>query len=299
MATDDTPAGRLLRSEIERAGPISFERFMDVALYDPAVGYYRRSRDPFGIRGDFYTAAQLQPVFGAVVRAVLEALPSPRAIVDLGAGRAEMAAAFPDWDYRAIEAGDPWPDRFAGFFLLNELIDALPVSLHDANGREVLVGWERGQFVFLGEPVEERRPRAEAIIRRIAATLTEGFVLILDYGYEAAERPLRFPAGTLMSYRGHQASGHAGIDVLRDAGHRDLTAHVDFTALRAAAIAAGLHIVWQQKLSRMVLSAGEGALAALAAAGHTPQLKTLLFGMGESFDALLLRRAAGELHREA
>src|SRR6476620_9379219 len=54
-----TPLARLLRERIARSGPIPFRRFMEMALYHPEHGYYRRGRDPFGPAGDFYTAEQL------------------------------------------------------------------------------------------------------------------------------------------------------------------------------------------------------------------------------------------------
>ena len=43
-----TPAGMVLEEEIRREGPIPFSRFMEVALYHPEHGYYRKPRDPFG-----------------------------------------------------------------------------------------------------------------------------------------------------------------------------------------------------------------------------------------------------------
>src|SRR5947207_2349821 len=65
----------LLRDEIARGGPISFHRFMEVALYHPEHGYYRRaSRDPFGREGDFFTAEQVQPVFGLLIATRIRAL---------------------------------------------------------------------------------------------------------------------------------------------------------------------------------------------------------------------------------
>ena len=51
-----TAAGKVIAEEIRRKGPIPFRRFMEVALYHPRHGYYRRQRDPFGVSGDFYTA---------------------------------------------------------------------------------------------------------------------------------------------------------------------------------------------------------------------------------------------------
>ena len=47
-----TPAGETLAAEIGRGGPVTFRRFMEVALYHPEHGYYRRARDPFGKHGD-------------------------------------------------------------------------------------------------------------------------------------------------------------------------------------------------------------------------------------------------------
>ena len=61
----------LIRDEIRRQGPITFAQFMDLALYSPDLGYYR-TRQPFGLSGDFYTASQLQPVFGELVAAFIE-----------------------------------------------------------------------------------------------------------------------------------------------------------------------------------------------------------------------------------
>ena len=64
-----TPAGEFLAAEIRRDGPVSFRRFMEVALYHPDCGYYRRPAERFGKHGDFFTAEQLQPVFGILIAA--------------------------------------------------------------------------------------------------------------------------------------------------------------------------------------------------------------------------------------
>ena len=104
-----SPLTEVLRDEIRRAGPISFRRFMEAALYDPAHGYYRRARDPFGRQGDFYTAEQIQPVFGMLIAARIRSLyqamgaPPDFTVVELGAGRREMAAAFCEWRYVPVD----------------------------------------------------------------------------------------------------------------------------------------------------------------------------------------------------
>ena len=76
---------------------------------------------------------------------------------------------------------------------------------------------------------------ALAWLERIARALEAGFVFTIDYGYTRAES-VRFPRGTLMSYRRHQADE----DVLDDPGARDITAHVAFTALEEHGARLGL-----------------------------------------------------------
>src|SRR5215469_14854519 len=114
-----TPAAELLANEILRDGPIPFRRFMEVALYHPEHGYYRRARDPFGKEGDFYTAEQIQPVFGILIAArageLYRQMGEPRdfTIVELGAGRREMAQAFSRWRYVPVDlTGGKMPEHF-------------------------------------------------------------------------------------------------------------------------------------------------------------------------------------------
>jgi len=124
----------------------------------------------------------------------------------------------------------------------------------------------------------------------IARSLDSGYVFTIDYGYTAAESK-RFPAGTLMSYRRHTATE----DVLSDPGERDITAHVCFTALEDRGKKLGFETVRFERLSQTLLDAGEADQFAEALAGPDEtrrrlQLKTLLFGMGETFRVLLQRK---------
>src|SRR5713226_5825386 len=86
-----------IREEIAARGPMPFARFMELALYHPALGYYSRARDPFGVRGDYYTSSQLQPVFGRLLAQKVAAWkselgdPKDFTVVELGAGRGETA----------------------------------------------------------------------------------------------------------------------------------------------------------------------------------------------------------------
>ena len=93
---------------------------------------------------------------------------------------------------------------------------------------------------------------ALAWLERMAAQLTKGYVLSIDYGFTRAES-VRFPAGTLMGYRRHTARE----DVLAEAGLRDITAHVNFTALEESGAACGLATVRFETLAQTLLAAGE------------------------------------------
>ncbi len=58
-----------IREEIKDSGPISFERFMELALYCPDYGYYETIEDRIGRKGDYYTSVSVGPVFGQLLAA--------------------------------------------------------------------------------------------------------------------------------------------------------------------------------------------------------------------------------------
>jgi SAM-dependent MidA family methyltransferase len=319
-----TPAGELLAAEIERSGPVPFERFMETALYHPEHGYYRRARGVFGKEGDFYTAEQIQPVFGILMAARIRQLyramgePSDFVVVELGAGRREMAEAFSEWRYLPVEVdGGALPEHFRGVVFSNEFFDALAVDVAVFRGgafRRQCVAFQGGRFVWREDgdispaaagylraffpPPEEGRwyeinLAALSWLDRIAAALRAGYVFTVDYGYTRREA-VRFPAGTLMGYRRHTARE----DVLREPGMRDITAHVNFSALEEHGARRGLRTETFRTLASELLSAGEADqfAAALGPEGdlrRRMQLKTLLFGMGETFRCLLQRKEPG------
>jgi SAM-dependent MidA family methyltransferase len=316
-----TPAAELLAAEIARCGPIPFSRFMETALYHPVHGYYRRPSDPFGKAGDFYTAEQIQPVFGILIASEIRRLyramgePADFTVVELGAGRCEMAEAFSEWRYLPvdIDSGE-FPDNFRGVVFSNEFFDALPVDVavfREGAFRHQCVAFHDDRFVwqeaddlpqkaieylrtYCPAPQEgnwdEINLPALAWMDRIANALRTGYVLTIDYGYTRAEA-VRFPHGTLMGYRRHTAMD----DVLQEPGLRDITAHVNFTALEEHGARSGLRRESFSTLAQLLLSAGETDqfAAALGPADDLHprmQLKTLLFGMGETFRVLLQSR---------
>ena len=64
-----------IRGEIERTGPLTFARFMELALYDPAAGYYRSESARPGRAGDFLTAPEAHPIFGQAIARHVDGLP--------------------------------------------------------------------------------------------------------------------------------------------------------------------------------------------------------------------------------
>jgi SAM-dependent MidA family methyltransferase len=319
-----SPLALRIRSEIEALGPISFERYMELALYAPGLGYYVRGRDPFGVHGDFYTAEQIQPVFGILIAQFIATLkrragdPAGFRVVELGAGRGEMASALAPFGYTAVEAErGALPERLRGVVLANEFFDALPVRVavrRQGVFREMRVAFSNTRFVFVDGPpcggpmleylqryypnvhegsVVEVHLRGLDWIGRIARAL-DGFLLVIDYGYTAREW-IRYSSGTLMSYLRHSASE----DVLAQPGERDITSHVPFTVFEKHAQSCGFSIESFGTLARFLLDAGQQDqfAAALQASGEKEairrrmQLKTLLYGMGETFRVLVAQNA--------
>jgi SAM-dependent MidA family methyltransferase len=197
-----------IRAEIERDGPITFARFMDRALYEPGHGYYRRPTAGPGRDGDFMTAPEAHPIFGATVGVLLEQTwealgrPSPFTVTEPGAGTGALAAGLlgglremgsPLLDairYRPVEVeparlmslrgrlasdgldpllwGQPPDEGETGAVIANEVLDSLP--LHRVVGR---VGGLRELLVGLavGGHFEwiEADPTTPALAERLAA----------------------------------------------------------------------------------------------------------------------------------
>jgi SAM-dependent MidA family methyltransferase len=143
----------------------------------------------------------------------------------------------------------------------NELLDAMPVhrvAMAGGELREVFVWWDGGRFVEeLREPSTADIPeyfdglgmrpgegcRAEVTLEAVrwmrdaGGGLEHGFILTLDYGYEAEQMfaPWRTD-GTLLCFYRH----NPGNDPYARIGRQDMTAHVDFTSVRRAGEKAGL-----------------------------------------------------------
>ncbi|MDA0576913.1 MAG: SAM-dependent methyltransferase [Verrucomicrobia bacterium] len=295
-----------------QGGAIPFERFMELALYAPALGYYTRPRpSPVGKSGDFVTSVSLGPLFGRILagqvarfRDRLGAAPD-FAVVEYGAHRgalrAHITAELPDVPYRALDVGDPPPDAIMGCVLANEFLDALPVHrvrVHAGHWHELHVACGETPGTYREQIGPRVHPRLAAAladlpvalmegyttevnlraldwIDHIAKRLRRGFVWICDYGFERHDffAPHR-ALGTLTGYQNHRRQG----DPLHDVGNQDLTAHVEFTSLMEHAVRAGFEIETFTEQGRYLLQTGETLIRTLveAEAGRVSALRGTL-----------------------
>ena len=86
------PLQQKIIDRIKKEGPITFKTFMEMALYEPELGYYTSQKTRIGRSGDFYTSSHLHPVFGIMIGKQIEEMweimnkPSDFQIVEMGSG---------------------------------------------------------------------------------------------------------------------------------------------------------------------------------------------------------------------
>ena len=205
-----------------------------------------------------YVLVESSPALAARQRALLS-------------GRSDLSV---EWSgEQGLEERAPFPGCLFG----NEVLDAFPV--HRVVGgpegaREIHVAWSGGRFEevllppstgsigrFLAEARIELLDGQEVDLNLAAPCwigwavrlLERGYLLLVDYGYEAAD--LYHPArrrGTLLAYHRHRISE----EFLLRPGEQDLTAHVDFTALQRAAEQAGSRTLGLTTQGRFLLALG-------------------------------------------
>ena len=215
-----------------------------------------------------------------------------------------------------VEVRRTWPGETALIVFANEFFDALPVEILSAQGRlhlavegdhlkEIWFPPADDELAFLNRysvhPEDNERIEvplsAQAWITQAAKAIQRGFLVVVDYGYTRAEQLAGRHRGTLMAFRQHSASENP----YKAPGEQDLTAHVNFTALGAAAEAAGLETQRLLTQSQFLMGVGEktefadafeGCRLAQERAKVALQLKHLVTpsGMGETFHVLLASR---------
>jgi SAM-dependent MidA family methyltransferase len=300
-----TKLEQMIHAEIEH-GPMRFDRFMELALYHPGLGYYAKfgGPSPIGRAGDFYTSVSAGPLFGRLLARqffqmwrVLDR-PRPFWIIEQGAHDGQLASDILEWcraeapeflesiRYGIVQSSGAlrisqkcgpeadlvsyitWfenlealaAEKPTGVFFSNELVDAFPVRVifyQSGQWRESHVTRQGADLGWIGLPLHDEEllkairelglPETEGYttevniqarhwMKEVAQAMARGYILTIDYGFPASVYYAPFRAhGTLTAFVKH----HAVDDVLAEPGLRDLTAHVDFTALARVGAAAG------------------------------------------------------------
>ena len=283
-----------LKEEIAaNEGWITFARYMELALYEPGLGYYAGGAQKFGREGDFVTAPELGSLFGRTLARQLEDLGYP--VLEFGAGSGALADTLLSqhaFDYRIVEispqlqarqqarlgARAQWlgrlPERIRGVVIANEVIDAMPVHAvawrpdgimergvalldHQLVWREKAA---RGELLEEAGKIQVEAPYeseialvAHAWMREVAERLDEGVIFIFDYGFP--RREYYHPQRTTGTLMCHHRH-RAHADVFANPGQEDITTHVDFTALAGAAADAGLEVLGYATQAQFLVNCG-------------------------------------------
>ena len=184
---------------IETDGPMPFQRYMEMALYEPGLGYYVNGLHKFGAAGDFVTAPEHGRLFALAIAHQLDPL-APQlgpdwVVMELGPGSGALARDLlcqmrnPPAKYLLLESSAPlrevqretlsalpdellarveWiaappSDRFDGAVIANEVVDALPVArfrMHETGVEEARVNVEAGRLCWDFAPADGRVLRA-------------------------------------------------------------------------------------------------------------------------------------------
>jgi SAM-dependent MidA family methyltransferase len=218
------------------------------------------------------------------------------------------------------------PCAFSGVLIATELLDALPahqVVMRGGELREVYVTVDgSGAFALVEDSpstpeLDAYLHRAGAVledgwraeinlaaidwVREAARRLERGFMLLVDYGHPARELySVTHSTGTLTTYARHRASDSSVPEWLQNPGDQDITAHVDFTSIAAAAEAGGAQVLGlldQSYFLMGILSQGEQGAVNPGNLDLKSRLalKTLLLpgGLGSTMKMLVLGKEVG------
>ncbi len=198
-----TPAERLILETLNREGVLPFDRFMELALYAPEVGYYTKATTQIGRKGDFYTSPSLHSLFAVLLGIQIEEMwvmlgkPNDFAFVEFGGGMGYFAKDMLDYlrqrppyetiNYVIIElnpylieaqkgvlkghhAKTLWVrsisdvGSFRGVIFSNELLDSFPVCLIELKEKKLV---ELGVCLIDGKVSETTMPCRGEVLKYI------------------------------------------------------------------------------------------------------------------------------------
>lgn len=210
-----------LQSIIAAAGGrISFEQYMNTALFAPQLGYYRCGTEKFGAAGDFITAAEISPLFARCLAKFKTQLDCANNILEVGAGSGKLAAEILRWlakdnalpdryfilelseelrqrQLQTIRATVPEyidkvvflndiPEQYDGLVLANELLDAMPVRRFRLMGDKVyeqFVAWRDGVLCYEDVISNDTRlqQRVDELIQQCQINTSRNFLSEINF----------------------------------------------------------------------------------------------------------------------
>ncbi len=191
---------RKILARIRTEGPISFHDYMEMALYEPGLGYYSAGMTKLGPHGDFITAPELGPLFARCLAQTISAaagILGSYSIMEVGAGSGALAGDLldalsgnPPAKYLVLErsadlierqrdlitlrhpelsARVEWlvepPADFCGIIIGNEIVDALPVerfTISEGVIHQLMIGALDGRLAQMTRPAPAELSRQVA-----------------------------------------------------------------------------------------------------------------------------------------
>jgi len=184
---------KIIQAIHSNQGWISFDRFMEFALYDPEFGYYTGNLRKFGEKGDFVTASEISSFFAKTMCIQFEEifLSLDKNIIEIGAGSGKFALEviqsldskkidhyfileishslrkhqyelliknLPPYLFGKVQWIDQIPQEYNGIIFCNELLDALPVDLIKKSSGipyQKGVGLENDLFIWKDKAIKD------------------------------------------------------------------------------------------------------------------------------------------------
>ena len=200
-----------------------------------------------------------------------------------------------------------WPSVMQGVVVGNEVLDAMPVRLLQRlsgvwHERGVVWADDLQAFAWQDKPTSDQppcdiegdhdylceiHPQAEAFVKSVGERLQQGTMFLVDYGFPEHEyyHPQRH-MGTLMCHQGHQSDANP----LADVGHKDITAHVNFTGVALAAQEVGMQVLGYTSQAHFLINSGLLDLLETASVNERSMAQKLIqdHEMGELFKVIAL-----------
>jgi SAM-dependent MidA family methyltransferase len=211
-----------IRAELEIDGMMPFSRYMEMALYEPGLGYYSAGLHKLGESGDFVTAPELGPMFAACLARQVNGIAEELGhydILEIGAGTGQMASdllsSLPEnrlpgrymvlersADLRRVQRDrihatvpmladrvewldQPPGENWQGVLLANEVLDALAVErfrINDGGVNQLCVTLQDGQFSW-------SQRQAPADLERAVTDAMKSSQIDLQPGYRSEINP--------------------------------------------------------------------------------------------------------------